>query len=143
MAATYAGFVTAFPEFSNATTYPQTQIEFWLSSAYSRLNAARFGDQLDLAAMLYAAHYVALAAKQARAASVGQVVGAQAGMLTSKAVGGVSAGYSDNTSIQGAGIWNATTYGQQLYQMMRVAGAGPTYFPGRQRYFGPGTWWGH
>lgn len=143
MAVTYSDFVAAFPEFVNGTTYPQTQIEFWLTSAYSRLNAGRFGAQLDLAAMLYAAHYVSLAAKQAKAASRGQVVGAQAGMLTSKSVGGVSAGYSDNTSIQGAGIWNATTYGQQLYQMMRVASAGPNYFPGPRRYFGPGQWWGH
>jgi hypothetical protein len=135
-------FTAAFPEFTDASDYPVEQIAFWLNTGYQQLNTRRFGIQAGLAVMLFAAHNVVLSARARKATRTGQVPGVVQGALTSKALGGVSAGYADNTSIDGAGAWNLTTYGQRLYQMMRVASAGPTYVRGRSRHSEP-AWYMH
>lgn len=139
MTATYATFVAAFPEFANATTYPEAGVTFWLSQAYVQLNAWRFGTSLDLAAMLFAAHNIVLGAQAAAtAATASGIVGQASGPLQSKSVGPVSASYDTQAvATEGAGIYNATSYGQRLWKMMQVYCVGPAYVPGRRR-FGPG-----
>lgn len=130
MAVSYLDFVVAFPEFSNVGTYPETQINFWIQQAYTQLNTVRYGRSLDLAAMLFVAHNVVLSARAARSANAGGIVGDATGPVASKSVGPVSVSYdAAATAIQGAGIWNATTYGQQLYRMMRASGT-MAYRPG-------------
>lgn len=47
------------------------------------------------------------------------------GILTSKAVGDVSASYQALTSLEDWGAWNLTKYGQMLATMAKVVGAGP------------------
>lgn len=122
---TYADLIAAFPEFGAVSIYPQPQVEFWLAQAYTQLNADRFGASLGLAAMLFAAHNLALSAQAARAGSRG---GGSLSVLSSKSVGGVSASYDTNlAATAGAGAWNATSYGQRLYTMIRAFGAGPVY----------------
>ena len=133
-AVTYSQFVAMFPEFSNATTYPEAGFTGWLPYAYDALNARRFGNQLPLAVMLYVAHNLVLGARAAASAATGAVVGTQQGILTAKAVGDVSAGYdAASITVANAGIWNSTTYGARLYKMMQATGAGPAYAPGRRR----------
>lgn len=134
MAVTYSDFVTAFPEFSDATVYPQAQFDFWEAQAYLQLNAGRFGASLDLAVMLFVAHNLVLSAQAKKSAqSGGGVVTTSSSLVASKAVDKVSVAYdTTTTTIAGAGLWNATVYGQRLYAMIRAFGAGPAYFPNKR-----------
>ena len=120
------------------TAYPQSQIEFWIPQAYNQLNAIRLGLSLDLAAMLFVAHNVALSARAAKTSGSGGLVGDTASPISSKSIGGVSYSYdTSDASIAGAGEWNATSYGQRLYKMFKAFGTGPAYIPGgRRRVFG-------
>jgi len=142
MTIAYADFVAAFPEFSNAGTYPATQINFWIPQAYAQLNPRRFGVQIDLAAMLYVAHNVVLSARAQASANAGQVVGEARGLVASKSVGDVSVSYDTNSiATKDAGIWMSTVYGQRLYKMMQTFG-GPVYAVPRRRWTDRGAWWG-
>lgn len=128
MTVAYADFIVAFPEFGSATTYPETQIDFWIGQAPLQLNAYRFGQAIDLATMLFVAHNVVLSARAAQAAATGAIVGEATGPVSSKAVGSVSVGFDPGlVAIAGAGPWNSTTYGQRLYKLMQAFCAGPVY----------------
>lgn len=48
------------------------------------------------------------------------------GILTSKSVGDVSAGFTPLASLESWGAWNLTLYGQQLATMAKIIGAGPS-----------------
>lgn len=133
---TYQSFVTAFPEFGNSALYPASQIEFWLPLAYTSLNAFRFGVQLPLAVMLFTAHNIILSAREVQSASGGKLVGNVQGALLSKSIGPISASYSGNTAIDGAGAYNFTSYGQRLYTLMRAYAAGPKWVPRTSRWAG-------
>lgn len=126
MTATTTIFRVAFPEFSDLIRFPDAMAEYWLSIAGRWVDAGVWGEMADHASYLVLAHHLALAARSAAGASAGGLPGASAGVLTSKSAGGVSAGY-DFASVaeEGAGFWNATTYGQQYYRMVRLYGAGP------------------
>src|ERR1700719_2846942 len=96
-------FITAFPEFSNNAIYPLSQINFWIPQAYNQLNADRFGTSLDLAAMLFVAHNIALSAREASTVNVGGIPGQATGPVNSKGVGQVHVGYDTGaTQIAGA-----------------------------------------
>lgn len=127
-------FNAAFPEFSNLTVYPAGQFEFWSSQAYLQLNAGRFGSSLDLAVMLFVAHNLVLSAQASKsAARGGGAVAGTSGLVASKAVDKVSVSYDNATATTaGAGLWNATVYGQRLYAMMRAFGAGMLYVPNKR-----------
>jgi hypothetical protein len=125
---TYGSFIAFFPEFSNATTFPSGQITTWIPVAYAELNAYRFWTQIDIAASLFVAHNIVLSAQAAQIANAGGIVGEASGPVQSKAVGPVSVGYNTTaTIIEGAGPWNATSYGQRLYKMMQAYCSGPVY----------------
>lgn len=134
MAVTHQDFVTAFPEFSDVSVYPQSQFDFWEAQAYLQLNAGRFGTSLDLAVMLFVAHNLVLSAQARKSAtSGGGVVSTSSSLVASKAVDKVSVSYdTTTTTIAGAGLWNATVYGQRLYAMIRAFGAGLLYFPNKR-----------
>lgn len=127
-----ADFINAFPEFNNSSIYPFSQINFWITQAYNQLNATRFGVTLDLAAMLFVAHNLVLSARDAVITANGGVPGQSSGPLSSKGVDKVSASYdTDANQSPGAGMWNATSYGQRLYRMM-IANGGFVYVPGQR-----------
>ena len=133
----YADFIARFPEFSDTAMYPQAQVELWIPNAYAQLNRFRFGSQLDLAACYFVAHNMVLYARAAKTAAAGGVVGQASGPLSQKSVGPVSASYDTQAqAIEKAGPWNATVYGQQLYEMMRRYSRGPFYAPGAQLNYG-------
>lgn len=150
MTLAYADFIAGFPEFTNTAQYPQAQFNFWLPMAYDNLNGRRFRTaaplggtltQLDLAACLFIAHNLALSAKATRDAAFGKVVGEVTGALTAKSVDKVAASYNPTTTIEGAGPWNATLYGQRLYQMMQGVSTA-MYVPGPRRALGFGSQFG-
>lgn len=127
---TSAQFLVAFPEFTSAQ---QATVGFWIAQAYTQLNAYRLGTQIDYAAMLFAAHNLSLSNTAQTNAQNGSPLGVATGPMNAKAVGDVSIGYDPSmTTIEGAGSWNATDYGQRLYQLLRGASLGGTYV-GRPR----------
>lgn len=129
MAVTYQTFVTVFPEFADATAYPQVTVGFWLSQAPFQLNTNRLRNSYDLAIMLFTAHYLVLGRRDARSASIpGGTPGGVSGPQSSKAVDKVSVS-SDTGAVTytGAGEWNASSYGIRLYRLLRAAGSGPIY----------------
>jgi hypothetical protein len=138
----YDSFVAAFPEFgSNTSSTLQSaqvtvgQVNFWIPQAYAQLNTWRFGAQLDLAAMLFVAHNLVLSLRENKANATGQIPGAVQGPIASKSIDKLSISYSGATNLEGAGMWNATTYGQRLFKMMKAYGSGPLYVAGPRRFY--------
>jgi len=116
---------TNFPEFSDTGVYPDGQMQFWLTLAYTVLNPDAWADYLDLGAQLYTSHHLAIGIKDQKSATAGGVPGAVTGPQVSKAVDKVSVSYNTAAVVlEGAGFWNATMYGIQFYQLARVVGAG-------------------
>ena len=130
MTVTRDSLTVAFPEFGSEETYSADTIDFWIAQAATALDPRRFGRQLDLATMLFVAHNIALGipAQRAEEAGAGGLAGATFAPVTSKAVDGVSKSYDVAlTAFANAGPWNATTYGQRFFLMLRGAAAGPLY----------------
>lgn len=114
-----------FPEFADATKYPDSAVNLWLDLASKTLPADRWCDYLDIGMELFAAHNLALAAGNQATAAVGGAPGQVKGPLTSKAVDKVSAGYdSGAATIEEGGFFNLTTYGIQFLQLARMVGTG-------------------
>jgi hypothetical protein len=152
-------FRMVFPEFEGKVS--DEQILYWFGAAgfdqpggdpsalvavcgpaaYGAAN--RLGKNLDLAVMLFAAHNLALGEVNARAASRGKTFGAAPAPMTSKGAAGLSASYDTAlTSTSGAGIYNATSYGQRLWKLLESAAMGGFYVapPPRRNVFGYGRW---
>lgn len=146
----YATFIAGFPEFSDTGRFPVSQFDFWAAQADTNVNQRRAGANLTLAQCLFVAHNLCLAAKAAAAAAVGQIPGQVTGAQSSKSIDKVSVGYTPTTTIEGAGPYNATLYGQQFYQLMKglntamyVPGPGAARAAGRYPAYGyPYSGWG-
>ncbi len=145
---TIAQFRTDFSAFANTTRFPDPELTFWLTLGNLLLNASRWGDVLNFGLELYMAHNLSLEAMAQKQAAGGGIPGAASGMLNSKSIDKVSAGY-DTSSVaeEFGGNWNLTTYGQRLYRLMQQFGAGPLQIgagPGCAPIFdtfpGPGSW---
>ncbi|MBC7074666.1 MAG: DUF4054 domain-containing protein [Syntrophomonadaceae bacterium] len=119
---TPAQFLAIFPEFASVNT---AIITFWLSVAANLINVARWGSLASQGQALLTAHYLVLASANASAQTAGTPLGQVKGVLTAKAVDGVSVSMdSAAVTITGAGMYNATTYGVQWIQLARMMGAG-------------------
>lgn len=136
MAVSVAQFRADFPEFSSTTRFPTGQISFWLTVAYAMLNANRWGNQLDLAAELYAAHHSSLERKALDESVVASKTnagtpGQSTGPINSRSVDKASVAYSaDLACEEKAGHWNLTIYGTRLYRLIKLFGMGPVYVGG-------------
>ncbi|HWI02388.1 MAG TPA: DUF4054 domain-containing protein [Acidimicrobiales bacterium] len=116
MAVTPESFRAAFPEFADPTKYPDALVARKITFAVKLTNAARWGDLHDEGVELYAAHELTLATRKP-----GNVVG----VVTAKKVDKVGANYdAGSVAEEGAGQWNATTYGQRYIRLARMVGAG-------------------
>lgn len=123
-----AGFREAFPSFTEAL-HPDARVAFWLRAAAMRLSPERWGDMLDDGVALFVAHQLTLEAEVNKSGDGTGGADAARGPVASesKTVGPVSSskGYAGaSTAKADAGHWNATIYGQQLYEMMRMFGVG-------------------
>ena len=126
MTITVQQFRADFPEFSSTTTFANSQIQFWLDIAYSMLNAARWGRQLNIGVEMFTAHNIAIEAKAQAEAVNGGIPGSQVGPINSKSVDKVSVGYDTGAGLQpDAGHWNLTVYGTRFIRLVRMFGAGP------------------
>ena len=113
-------FRQAFPEFADASVYPDAQISFWATLGSSQVSSQVFGTYYPQVLFLYVAHQLALA---------GGVNGAGgstgAGVVASKTVGSVSVSYdTTNPAERDAGWWNLTKYGKQYIRLIRIFGNG-------------------
>lgn len=127
MTITRTDLVAAFPEFTSPESFPDGQVDFWIQQAGLQLNANRLGTKLDYATMLFVAHNLVLSASAAQTAGAGGAL-TSGGILTSKSVGSVSAGYDfGSVSVSGAENYNSTTYGQRLWRLLRATSTGPFY----------------
>lgn len=135
----YSQFLAGFPEFTNTAIFPEATFDFWALQADDNTGWTRrmTAGQKVLAQCLYVAHNVALAGRDALVAAAGGVPGQVTGALSSKAVDKVSASYSPTSTIENAGPYNLTTYGQRFYQMMRGINTA-MYVPGPSRRGGYG-----
>lgn len=109
-------FRSRYPAF-RADVYPDSQVTIRLKLAERFFGGWCLDDDVRAhMTCLYVAHYLAA---QAAGASGGL------GIVSGKSVDGASVSYDTATaSEQGAGFWNLTAYGRELYQLMRVFGAG-------------------
>jgi hypothetical protein len=146
---TIAQFRLDFPAFTSTTKYPDAQLSFWLTLGSLLINADRWGEVVNYGVELYIAHNLALEA-MAQKQGIRGIPGAASGMLNSKSVDKVSAGY-DTSSVaeEFGGNWNLTTYGQRLYRLLQQFGAGPLQIgagpgcaPVYDAWPGPGGWYG-
>jgi hypothetical protein len=132
-----ATFRQDYREFGSLALYPNSTVQYWVNVAGMLIsNTARWGNGsptpvapastiIDVAQELFVAHNLALEKQATDAAKRGGTPGIATGMVSSKSVGGASISY-DTGSIaeEGAGIWNATTYGLRLYRLFMYFGAG-------------------
>ena len=126
MTVTVASFRTSFTEFSNATTFTDPDIQFWLNYALLLLNANRWKAMLDLGLQLFIAHNLVLEQQAKTAAANGAPSGLSSGTISAKSVDKVSISYDTNSAQEkDAGQWNLTIYGTRYYRLMRMFGAGP------------------
>jgi hypothetical protein len=118
-------FRSHFPEFADAETYPDTQVQFDLDIASASLSACRWGNMLQAGVELMTAHMLALSRYAQVGAAGGGVPGMASGLVTSKSVSKVSVSRDVNvTAIEGGGPWNYTIYGQRFWWMARLVGIG-------------------
>ncbi len=119
-------FRTAFPEFADTTTYPNTMISFWAGLAEKLVLPSVWCGCTIQGVQLYVAHEITLAAQSAKAAAIGGTPGSQGGIANSKTVGSVTVSYDATTTTEkDAGHWNLTNYGKQFIRLARIFGARP------------------
>lgn len=114
-----------FPEFTDASVYPDAQVQFWMTLAKRLVNETRWGDLTSQGIELATAHYLVLARRNQRVAEKGGIAGGQVGPESSKSVDKVSVSYDTAAArLDGGGAWNLTTYGIQYLNLCRLFGAG-------------------
>lgn len=120
-----AVFRTNFPEFADTVIYPDATITFWSELAEIMLPETVWKRVWIKACNLYVAHEITLAAQNVKTAAVGGAPGQSGGIANSKTVGSATISYDSTVqSEKDAGWWNRTTYGQQLYRLIKIFGAG-------------------
>lgn len=121
---TLTEFRAAFPSFTEAL-YPDAAVEIRLALANDFFRTPRWGDgDLRKHVMgLYTAHYLSAFGSQSQGGN-GQGSSAM-GVVSSKSVDGASVSYdTTSTAWSGAGFWNSTPYGRELWYLMHTFGAG-------------------
>jgi len=135
-------FRDAFPEFSNATTYPDATINFWLLLGMKLMNPCRWGDLAPYGLMLFVAHNLALGQMSIASSSQG-IPGLIVGSLTAASVDKVSYSRAQVLMDPKNGQWNLTTYGMRWIALVKMVGAGPIQVgvpPGGSNYGWAGAW---
>lgn len=122
---TPADFRTYFPEFSDTTKYPGSQIEFWMTVASALVDPDRWGVLTDQGVSLVTAHHLVVANQDQAVAAAGGTPGEVKGATASKSVDKVSVGYdTKSVTIDGAGFWNMSKYGIRYLTLAKMFGAG-------------------
>lgn len=132
-----ATFLEIFPEFAATSTNVAT---FWIEQARAQLALGRLGANADLAVYLFVGHNLVLNQQDLDDAKNGALPGDTLGPIASKSAGGLSVTYdSGSIAMEGAGPYNATSYGQRLWKLLQAAAMGGVYaaIPNRPHVYGP------
>lgn len=134
MAVTIADFRQHYPEFKDPAPYRDLDIQalIWAAAGdptkgtTGLLVEKRFRSAMDLATSLFVAHFLVVETRNRKSAQRGGTPGQVQGPLSASSASDVSKSM-DTTGISLAdqGQWGSTVYGQRLYQLIRMAGAGP------------------
>ena len=120
-------FRAAFPAFS-PEAFPDEAVQFRLNLAAAWFTAQPWADESirDYVQGLYVAHLLATLGSAAVGGSgTGAMAGSSSGIVSSKSVDGVSISFDTGAvTAEGAGFWNATPYGRELWNMFLLFGAG-------------------
>jgi hypothetical protein len=109
-------FLEKFPQFNDLNKYPEESIQFWFDYSMKFFDIQRWGKFYEDGLYLLTAHNLILAGMN----------GHISGILTSKSVDSVSAGYDVNSIMyKNAGLYNRSVYGMQYYHLSQIIGAGP------------------
>ena len=124
MSLTVQAFRNAFPAFP-AEAFPDgiVFIRLTLADKFFSPSVWTDDDVRNHVMGLYVAHFLTVAGSKASGGSGRE--GSSIGLVASKSVDGASISYDNATTAQeGAGFWNASIYGRELYQLMQLFGAG-------------------
>lgn len=122
---TVSDFRRDFPQFSDATKYPDPVIQFRLNLADTLIDGSAMGDMLPYLAELFVAHYMALYASDTAAGALGGAGGSTSGVVASKSVDKVSVSYDNSSTLNAdAGFWNFSRYGAEFWQLLQFFGYG-------------------
>lgn len=117
-------FRLRFPEF-DADSFPDIAVKARLALAAKFFSAESWpDDEIRMHVCgLYAAHFLKLAGSYAEGGSGGD--NSALSQVSSMSVDGASVSYDTGTASEdGAGTWNLTAYGRELWQLIQVFGAG-------------------
>ena len=112
-----------YPEFSDATAYPDARIETWIAKAVGELDEAAWGDQYNEGLLAYTAHFLSWSTNTASSGgAVGSVL-----PVASKSIGDVSvtfasAGGGSAGSMEA--FFMSTPYGQEYWRLVMLYGVG-------------------
>lgn len=125
-------FLEMYPQFGGLTELSEDVIQVFVNLASSCLSYARWADSWRVAMGWFVAHYCTLYLQASVPAGSGAkaVVGAAMarGVQVSKSAADVSVGYQQfTTGWEQWGVWNLTSYGQQLIQIASLMGLGGMY----------------
>ena len=117
MALDNATFRQTFPEFADATKYPDAQLTFWLTFSANFVNAAKWGDAYDAGLSLVLAHHLVISGNNQASPGGGST------LSSGESAGDVSISYDTANMIEEkGGHWNTTSYGRQYLRMARFMG---------------------
>ena len=112
-----------YPEFSDATTYPNARIQSFITKGEGELDEGEWADQYNEGMLAYVGHYLSWSTMTNNSGgSVGSV-----GPVASKSIGDVSVSFasvvgSNPSAMQS--FWNSTPYGQEYWRLLMLYGAG-------------------
>lgn len=125
-----AAFRIAFPQFADTTAYPDARLDLVSGFVGGFITPDVWGTSYDYATMLYVAHLLSIQGPSV-AGGGGSSGGGSSGVVSSKTVDKVSVSFDVNAgTYAGAGFWNLSRYGVELYQLIMMVGAGPRHFLG-------------
>lgn len=110
-------FRATFPKFCDTSIYPDSVIDLWGNLATQLVDQEKFGTMYETALFLATCHFLTM---------FGSAAGDNTAAMQSKKVGSVSITYatSIDSTIDGAGLWNQTQCGRQLYHLIKLSGSG-------------------
>jgi hypothetical protein len=124
-AITPATFRVDFPEFTNATTYPDTAITWFLNEAAVMMSANRWGQLYNIGMELFIAHNLMLYKRRQDTAALNAYPGLAKGVIGSETPGQVSLSYDTQVSAEErGGMYNETEYGKEFLRKARIVGMG-------------------
>lgn len=123
--ATPADFRAASPNFADPVMYPDEIVQIYLDAAGLLLPACVWGNTLGLATVLFVNHNLFLFSQQFPNGTGSAPVQLR-GPVQSEAAGALSVSYEMQAVLDpAAGWWNYSSWGQLLYRLMMIFGAGP------------------